>query len=53
MIVEASYLKQVFDAIKEDTYQSEDKGVQVFVSASEVDSLAASQQLVVRCFILP
>lgn len=47
MIVEANFLKQVFDALKDDTYQSEDKGVQIFASAGEVDSVCASQQLVV------
>ncbi len=47
MIVEGRYLEQVFNAIKADTYVSEDKGVQIFVSAGDVDSVCACQQLVV------
>uniref|UniRef100_A0A7S2QU80 CDC45-like protein n=1 Tax=Chlamydomonas chlamydogama TaxID=225041 RepID=A0A7S2QU80_9CHLO len=42
---DARYLKQVFDAVKQDTHHSEDKGILVFAANIDVDSLCASEQL--------
>lgn len=45
MIVPASQLAQVFQAVKQDKHSSEDKSVLVFVANGDVDSLCASMQL--------
>jgi hypothetical protein len=47
MIVTGVDLQNVYQALKADTYSSEDKGVQVFVSATDADSAAALQLLMV------
>ncbi len=45
MIVPASKLPEVFNALKQDKHTSQDKGVLVFVQNGDVDSLCACMQL--------
>ena len=48
MLVDGSQFKQLYDAVKADRYQSEDKNILVFVSNSDVDAICAVKQLQVR-----
>jgi hypothetical protein len=47
MIVEASYIHEVYAAIKQDANSSEDQAVLCFASSTDVDSVCASQLLLV------
>lgn len=48
MIVNASCIQDVFDAVKHDKHKSEDKTVIIFVANGDVDSVCTHMQLEVR-----
>jgi hypothetical protein len=48
MLVPATQLHQVFNAVRQDKHTSDDKGIDIFAANGDVDSLCAAYQLEVR-----